>query len=347
MQVTLGDYLRAVEPGLPAGLVPRDQWERILQIAERLPPVAIAGFERSLLNSEVAVDFAVHLPITGPAFGLLAERAASGELAALGWHGAANFLESLGQPGSPIAGKVGDVWLEFDASTGDERPSFFFSPSPAEKLSEIVANAAQASGLPAPVAGLLDRLDMLRGLPGEVFEIGLFLTRRDAAVRVCVTGLGLEGMVELLENLGGDPQWLELTEPLRPVAASTEKALLAFDLLPTGVRPPVGVELMLDSRKARPDPTERWRDLLVALTEADLCTPFERDVLLSWCGESLESDVGGRWPDNLTGFSVVAPWPAPCFVRTVHHVKLVMGEGLPRAKVYFGFLQGWQRHPPA
>ena len=338
---TLGDLLRVAADGGSDELLPSGPLKDVLQVADQLPPTPAAGFERTLGRHPAALDFAVQVRLADPCGRALVAHARSGHLDALGWSGVPGLLRALGDQENQLAHGVDEVWLEFDTSRGDARPSFFAAPTTQDDLADLVVALREATGGRRPAASVLATIDALRDLPGRVFALGLMLARADDAVRICLDHTGVGGMATVLEACGGSASWLIPRLPRDRVTGQAHVAFLAFELTADGIRDRIGVELIPPPGPAT-NPLAGWRRLLDGLVAAELCLPSERDDLLGYPADVEADDCPEHWPTTLSGFEALPAGPVPVIGRRLHHVKLSLGATPLAAKVYFGFVQHWR-----
>ena len=327
---SVADYLLAVAPALPDSLVPAPALARVVETARRLPPCTVAAFERPLGGGETPVDFSVYVPRAEQAFHVLA----SGT-------GRPGMLLAAAREGGPLAEAADHFWLEFDSgSRGGTEANVFFSPA-ADRVGEcvsVVVAALTARPLDKGLALALDRYAAAVA-PGRIFQVGVMLARPETGLRLCTSRLGPTQLRRALRAFEwpGDPEILMAA--YLPVRHGFPEVSVAVDLGPRGIGRRVGLELPLYVAGSAAQ-RRAWTSALESLEVAGYCTAEERHALLAWIGRSLPGD--GPWPRSLKGVGVVVGWAQPCFVRALHHVKLIVDDDrFVGAKAYFGLVQGW------
>jgi hypothetical protein len=340
---SLATYLTALAASLPRTLVSEESWRSLQEVALALP-VATGGLERLLGGGPATVDLAVCFGRQDPALRRMIELM-SGSIEP----GVRAFLAAAAEPDSVLQGRADRIWLEMDVSVGGRLPSLYFQP--AEPLSEVIDVAALlvlGHPLPAPQRRWLESLLPLPPAT-SLSQVGWMLGRPappegPRPLRSCFEAAHRPALEALVERTCGR----EALEGVRTVldrfgAAATRFALM-LSVQEDRVAPRIGLELTFAGSR-RLTPLRAWAALLAQLVAAGLCTPVEREALLSWPGTSVETDDPTCWPPNLAGWQVlVAPYQ-PCLWRGLDHVKLVMttdGQVIA-AKCYFGWLQGWIR----
>jgi hypothetical protein len=343
---SLRDYLDPLRRHLPPELVSAEGFAALEPPAE-LIPARLAhnpfGFEVRLEAGPLGADL---LAFADPA---------SGDLGTLEEHPIPDGLRSspawqaLGRlAAAPVAGKLENLWLEFDV-TGEAPllPSLFFMPvaplrpgrQDHERALAITeeALAVVAARRPACLdSGQLRRCFEPLPPAASIFQVGVMNARPSRYVRICVALHNLRTALAYLQAVGfpGD-----LDAVHRRLAwLRRHSSLLRFNLdLAEDVAPKLGIECY----QRGPRLERRWQELLAALCREGACAPEKAEALLAYTGESRPED---DWPEGLTQTSAwLGPRVRPVLVRTLHHVKVVLPpEGGLEAKAYLGAEYRWQ-----
>ena len=279
---SFADVLLLARSVLPEALIGERGWERLAAWAGRLPPSAadaMFGFECRLddASAEASADVLLSVHPDAPfADALVRDGASGGPMA----RALARFLSDLKRPGSPFAGRVDLVALEYDVAgvEGSPAPGVFLrgtgdaGHTGAGLLATAIALAAGWNVEPAERNGLAD---ILAALPpgGAVRWAGAFPDRRPRALRLLVRGLGSDGAA-FLSRIGwtGDASALEgIASAFR--ACGVDNHVLALDLVEGRVAPGIGLEL---SRMGR---SGGWREAIDMMARKGWCRPEKAAAL--------------------------------------------------------------------
>lgn len=292
----------------------RPAFERLREIARRLPGDGLAALEMRLAPGAEAVDLSLKvsqlygLPdsFSSPHLRQLLRRWSAGELPC-----------------------VSSLWLELDL----ER-SVGGLPDPVVCL-EIARAADPVQVLDAafPALDAAQRALTLRCLaeippPARLLYLFDLRARGTEAIRLEILGLAPDAASTFLARLA--PPLAPAVADAAPLLAGAERPHLSFDIDPGGIGPRAGME---GSFVRWPHREPRWRKLFDRLVERGLCAPEKRDAVFAWPGQETFWDAPGRWPAEAAGTRGVC-------VRALSHVKVaVRPDHAPGAKVYLLF--GW------
>jgi hypothetical protein len=329
-RTTLGDWIAASLPHLPAALAGDGARSDLLQVARDLPGDCAAALEIRLAPDAGVIDLSIQL--TRPAQAVrLADKI---RIPAL--H---DFLVSW-ERGDPLASPVSSVWLEFDLEPG-------------------------VTGLPVPVvcAGLRENVDpgwltdwllpalhggrleeeqrslihrALGGMPasGRLLYAFSLRSRGGGAVRLEILGLEMASLSAFVHQLA--PEAAERVARLAGLLTAADRIHLSFDVT-REISPRIGIE----GSFLRPPPGERrWGDLVGSLVSHGWCSPEKGDAVLRWPGHESFWTAPESWPLEAAreGFFCV---------RSLSHVKLVsLPDREPEAKAYL-LLTPFRRSSPA
>jgi hypothetical protein len=355
MKYSMLDYLRVGEPHMPSVLVSPEALADIAPIARALPPCTGSGFECRLAEPEAKADFLVRVQThdgTRTAFGGRNPdvRPPPELMDNPVWRHVFDFCARWSNPEDALHADVEDFWLEFDVAgrpTTAPTPAIFFGPRQGlEKPLELVALATGVMrGEPGPAALRASVRRAYEALPagGNVYQVGMMLSRPIDALRLCVRGIPTTGLTAYLRDIGWDGPSGELDALLASLAPHTDRICLALDV-GERVFPKLGLECYVDALTLGGF-KERWKPLLEHLVQRELCRPEKRDALLAWMGLSDHRTERERWPANLVrGAEAQGPDTLSLFMRYLNHVKVVFQPGAPlEAKAYPGLKHLWGR----
>jgi hypothetical protein len=330
---SVDDYLLVVEPHLAPALVSPSEFVRLRTLAAQLPPQSIVGFECRLAGDTRAADLAVALPAGSPGMRQLAGHGPHKTLVdELATHSAWRQIRALCtracEPCSDLHGRVGTVWLEFDAQQhpGVPVPSVLFGLPSVEHFGTRGRRQAADSALelltgeplPRRVRDMLERCFSALPSSAHPFQLGVMLGRQASGVRVCVLNLSLDGIGDYLYHLDWIGKREELICALSPLTHHALRLALSIDV-GEEIEPRIGIECYLHTGN-RTRIEGRWVELLDLLVARGICHPDKRDGLLTWPGQTLM-----RYLVPIT------------FARCLNHLKLIYRPGQPvQAKAYFG-----------
>jgi hypothetical protein len=150
-------------------------------------------------------------------------------------------------------------------------------------------------------------------------------SRGSDAIRIDTVGTTLAGVEPFLRSVISD-EVAGCAEAALPLLAGAERVHFSFEVTPDGFGTRVGME---GSFRRQPSREPGWQALFDGLVAGGLCTPAQRDALLSWPGYDT-ARTSAAWPTDGAG----TPLPGLC-VYAVSHVKLAMSPERPlQAKVY-------------
>jgi hypothetical protein len=258
-------------------------------------------------------------------------------------------------PGSVVAERVENIWLEFDV---DDRSDVLPVPSvfvgfvrrlcPERDGASGAELAVQAHpgivgtvlplllGHPLPTRTAGKLRDCFAALPpgSWLYGAGLMLARRSIAVRLCLSGLTAAQIPDYLRRIG----WSGPSRELEAINAAISDAAY-ISMLNIDVAETIGQRIGLDycvPWSAEPSLTvPLWKRVLDRLVDAGLCRAEQRDGLLAWPGLAPLARDGVLLPDpggRLDARSLVA-WDT--LIRHIHHVKIsLLPNGAIEVKAY-------------
>ena len=249
------------------------------------------------------------------------------------WAHLRSFCREWGRDGSLLSDIVHHIWLEFDfprtddhmergtpvpglfICLGEVRPSGFCTRRWLSIGREALYQAT-GRGLPRDWSQMLERSFDHLPTHGYIPYVGMMLQRPGAGIRLCVTGLEDEEIVQYATELGWPGSIRELNDLLSEVKAARADArvpgvaLVHFDLC-DHVVPVIGLEYGLD-RKTQLGGRLLETSFLDHLVDRGLCSSEHRKALGEWPG-------GMRIHGNQDREAYV--------LRRVNHIKLVHRPG--------------------
>jgi hypothetical protein len=272
------------------------------------------------------------------------------------WTRVRDFGQAWATPGSPVADRIKDVWLEFDVDEGSDAlpvPSVFIGfgrslrPETGGACGSGLAIAAHpwitgtvvplllGRPLPTGIAGKLHDCFAALPLGTWVGWIGLMLPRGSDAIRLCPNELPAAQLPHYLSRIGwsGSSREFEAIDAAMPEAAFIN--MVNIDVAESiGAR--IGVEYRLPWAADPSTTLPLWSQVLDRLVEAGLCSAEQRDDLLAWPGVA-PLPLGGAMPSDASGLLDTRldslTWDT--LVRYIHHVKIsFVPDGALEAKAY-------------
>jgi len=322
------DWLAVAAPRLPAHLVPPASLGPALRMAAHLPGDCLGGFEIRLGADAPGEPVDLSVQVTEP-------RQAQDILARVP---TARLQASLSDwaAGRISTDEVPSFWLEYDAEAiGDVQPAAGAVPDPIvlvqlsrgvrarwfadEYMPVFLGFAPPAAQLARAARAMQQLLPALRPL----YVFGL-RSRGSDAIRIDTVGSSLAGVVPFLRRAISD-QAAQRAEAALPLLADAERVHFSFEVTPDGFGPRFGIEGSFRRQLPR---EPRWHALFDRLVADGLCTPAQRDAVVSWPGHDTARS-SAAWPsdagDPRTGLCVYA----------ISHVKLSLSPGRPvQAKAY-------------
>ena len=244
------------------------------------------------------------------------------------------------------ARRLDDWWLEFDVGGDRPRmPNLFFGPR-IDTRDDRRWRAWRARWLPlllgetAEPALVADFERCRAALPdaARIFQLGAMRARDRSGLRLCLSHLYLDAVLDLLSRLAIAPPTLRDT--LVALQPHAQAFALQLDLpLVAGAR--IGLECYPRPAATRAEEIAGWTRLLDHAVALGLCDDARRDALLAYPALCAPA------PD--------APWPAPALraqalsgrrsaiQRRLHHLKLDLVDGRAvRAKAYLSLDHVWR-----
>lgn len=298
--LSFGGLLGGLKRLFPRALLSGDGLERLLVVAERLPPCVIDkpfGFELALCDDAAEADFCV---IAAPGSSLAAHYIRAGAAApagsaasALGACLAGNARDAA----SFLARRDGSIILEYDVPAhcreAPPPPGIFFVPGDASvdaarKLlddpADTVAALWAAAGLRADSAELrqVQRVYEVFSDAALVVQAGVLPGRPRRAVRLVVHRIDTADLPGLLDRLrwpGSADTALSVTAAMNDL--TPPGAVLSLDVSASGISPRLGLELFRPGPPYRIDRTG-WRPMIERLTDREWCLPAKAEGLRAW-----------------------------------------------------------------
>lgn len=333
MFVGVDEHVRRLAPHLAPSLITPEFLACICSVAGLLPGPATRafGFESRLADAKPDVDFLVHFSADHGRERLCSRESLRNIPLSSLWQKLRGFLVRWADPASPLHDTVSSIWMEFDLASprGFSRaPNLFLEP--ADKILEAGSTevffrwfqgstSAARQGISPKVEDCARRCLLTLPAGARLFHLGLMFPRPTEAVRLCLSRIPSQQIVDYLLEVG----WRGEEEALRDLIGQLEPLTDRMTLglaIGRGVLPRIGVECLFPNRlPGDPGGLSDWRHFLDFLGERQLCTVAKRDALLSF--PCILRDPGGRTTLLLN-----------------NHVKISFEAGVLEAKAYFGAL---------
>ena len=336
---SFGEFLSELRGLFPPALVDGSGWERLMELAHRLPVHVIDnrfGFEFDLCDPDAAADFCVVPP---PGSRLAEFYVQQGELAppasAAAALGAFLAVQASDPKGLLSEGK-GGIILEYDlvgvSSWQSPPPGIFIvsgseqDESLREKLfgdpGHLAAALWAVAGWTPDEAILQQMMGVCRALPpiGAVSQAGILPGRIKRAIRLIISTGSCGDAVEMLERLRWPGSVAEVAVVNQSLAELTASGVsLSLDVTAQGPSPRLGLEFHRPVEWHDLDRTG-WGLLIDRLVERGWCLPEKAFGLKAWPRVEYVFDETGVYRVH----------------QSINHVKVVVDRGTTAAKAYAG-----------
>ncbi|HEY9666226.1 MAG TPA: prenyltransferase/squalene oxidase repeat-containing protein, partial [Coleofasciculaceae cyanobacterium] len=342
---TLKRYFHALESHIDPVLLPQEVLEAIEQVASPFPDYIcnFFGFECLLSDRSQRSDFALNLTARGGE--LLANLPSARDLV-IGYHHApewervSHFLREWGQTNETPFADVNCVWLEFDIGSPmlsrvapglilfgywlDTNEIKSVVRRPLNWLTEKALPILRGETLPPELEQNVLRCIKQASVYTDYFQVGVMLSRKVDAVRLCLFKIKPGQILDYLSTIGWSGAGRQLEKAIADFSSLVDYLCLHIDIGRESIYPRVGLELLYDDLqpwRRQPHREPRWYQLFDRLVERGICTPSKRDALLAWPGFS-------RFESAAT---------QGVLLRGLQHIKLVCTpDAHLEAKAYFG-----------
>jgi hypothetical protein len=265
------------------------------------------------------------------------------------WNRVREFCTRWDDPSSPLHHGVRETWLEFDLEVDGPAipsPSLFFGlrletpPDHAYAIAEqaLYALDYEPGQLPRPLRQCFEACPS----QAPVNQIGVMLSRRTDALRVCNEARTLDPVIPYLMQVGWPGPIDELDHLIAELMPLADPHVMIDIDVSARTHPKLGLELSFGNQ---PEDEPRWAALLDVFVAHELCTSAKRDALLDWPGVTVPTSEPVPWPGHLIVASLSRPPDQfSAFVRRLLHVKIVYQPGQPlEAKAYLFFEHRWRQ----
>jgi hypothetical protein len=328
-------HLELLRSHLVPSLCSPECYADLQAIAEELPMTVSSGFERTLGDTEGALDFAIAFKRSQPAGRHLFDHpSVEPPMRAL--------LRAAHDRDSPLFQAFEVFWFEYDISRGQRKPSLFVGPKGHGRTDHALLASELVLGHPLAPAVVREVQRVGAPTPGvRLFQVGWMLARERPGLRLCFCACDAKCLQVIIDRVAtGEQRDLLVDQCARMADCATEFAL-AVDVGDGEVAPRIGLEFGMQGWKPSL-PLQAWGEMLLRLDQDGLCSTRERRELLRWPGRMTEKNTGAGWPAHLrSAGALLGPYEAR-IERALHHIKLVIeGSAVTKAKAYFGTLQSW------
>lgn len=366
MTGSLEDYLRVVAPYISHQLISPESLAHIATIARFLPAnvTSFLIFECRLGESQPRADFLLSVAASEIGREILAGRNSAVDLPETlltnpVWNRIRTFCSNWADPTSMLYEQTHSIWLEFDVVGLPAKvpiPSIFLGPKYIEpNLSnstkfERITNPYQwvtetalrtLFSKPIPLSFEQKLFDCFDLLPTGacIFHIGAMLARQVDTVRVCITDIPPDKLLDYLSHLGWTGSISKLEAFILELSSWVDRVDLDLDVGDT-ILPKIGLECYFN---LQPQFEPRWQLFLNRLVENGLCIPAKRDAILAYPGYFHERTNRELWPKNLLRASnLLGQRVSSIFIRQLNHIKFVYQPDSPiEAKAYLSAGHYW------
>ncbi|MDD4650670.1 MAG: hypothetical protein PHQ34_00415 [Methanothrix sp.] len=348
MRPTLADSIQVLIPNLSPALVSVPFAQRLIDMAESLPPIVNGLIECQLGADNLQADISQHILIDNREPDILMRHIINSGLSDIPvWRRVHEFCLQWQEQSSLMHGVVDGIGFELDADACSRQPHLpsFFMRMKKDRHSADEKQSALEEGLqilfgktrPFPWQDVLHRCFEFR--EARLIYIGAMLARNEDALRAEFIPQSAGSIIPLLKHIGwswDESQLKALIEWLIQLGACIN--LLHVDL-GSEILPKIGISCLCGvGPEGRPD----WPTLLDHLVEAGLCLPQKRDGLLAWEGFADPTSSSITWPPDIIVQSLMKPDLLSIFERDISHIKILYQPGKPlAAKAYLRFGHRW------
>jgi hypothetical protein len=354
LNYSLGDYVSVVADRLTPEIVGDLELSRIRQLTDKLPGElsTFFGFECPLDTGRHDADFLFCSNESERQAGLLANPESFNNLPdvsqSAAWQKVHEFCKEWQRPGSASNSHLQNIWLEFDVgqSLPPWHPSIFFGLDPAEYINPEAMSHKVLEVLPMidsdSVAG--ERLATLRqvmqSLPegAHIFQVGVMLSRKMPAIRVCIRNIKAGEVTTFLEKLAWNGDIDRLKHQLKRFDGSFESVDIDLDV-GAELGQKVGLEFAFGNT---PSTLSLMTSFLNLCVDDGLVERRKADGLLAYNGLVHDDTNQDLWPAQLRKQSALIGGDMVNLLACwIHHVKIDFkpGETLS-AKAYLAAQPG-------
>ena len=356
MPTSLFEALAVINPGLPRPFFDDGRLAALEKWGRSAPPVAWAGFECPLGESERWVDFHQGFKReTLPHLTSWLENRARDEIADRSWIAPLlKFCDEWGRIDSLFSQTVPNLIFEYDVRDHPDRissPSVFVALGRDEGNGGAIGAAGKATLIervltlfmePAHVSMLMRGIKRCIGSApanASVSHLGLMLARTQSAVRLNLHNLRFDQIAPFLDAIGRKASTEGLDELLADLFAFAERISLCVD-----VGEEIGIPIGLECSTYQRD-MMRWTKFLGHLVERSACTDTQRDCLQKWWGRA--TPALAPWPANLIVEELLADRDQLGVIdRYLSHIKITWQPAARlKVKAYLGFVHHFMNKP--
>lgn len=324
---TFADVLGLIAP-LASSVFPAPALAIAMERAQQLPPVAMGGFEFSLLDDDGVVDLMQSHAMD--------ERGAARLIAFLDQHygHAAQPWQWLREIAAHDREGIANIWLEFDAKGGPNAPPSVFlefdsaAPVPPQRIYDLLGKMplanrqAQKSALERIVAALPER--------ASISHLGAMFARADTPLRVNIKRIKSNELAGFVSQIGLDLCPREAALLIKRAYRATVCLDIIAELLPR-----MGIEF---SFSGWPVSEAGWRELCEAVSSGSL---LEQNWAMfhRWAGTFTPIDAADYWPTCCILDEISDPRDVSSIIECgPSHVKATYAPDQPTTlKAYVGF----------
>lgn len=339
---TLLSDLELICAEIPAGILNREGYQRLVAVASALPAELsnFWGLECRLNTEAPLADILFEIKNNSTGQQLLAGLAPSclDPLCAEHdvWHDMRSFTRLWSQRQCILNRYILNMWLEYDTErlAPDEmaadlirNPSVFLGfrsrELPTGDLTNILRYLNMLLHIPDKTLKYLE--SFVRGIPspGQLFQLGSMLGRPGRGIRACVNQLKADIIPGWLSEMGWPGDIKALSELLRSLTQPLRGFAIDLDLTDGGLSEKIGIECYMDWDDMG---AGQWAAFLECVQKYIQCSPGKVKDLLHYPG-SVPLPPEQRKGSGNTLFLYL--------FKMIHHIKLDIREGrVTGAKAY-------------
>jgi hypothetical protein len=261
------------------------------------------------------------------------------------WNIIQNFCCDWEDPQSSLHKKLLNIWLEFDVgeSQAPYIPSIFFGTLPPDEEEDKNASSIIIDALSRLVPEALEGqrgkqlFEVFNLLPAQayIFQVGVMLSRKLPAIRICIRNIEPSKIVSSLIAMGWTGSVDRLSQVTEEISDYTTSIDIDIDVGET-IGDKIGMECSFGHDQQTP---EKLRNFTEWLIRNNMTSEEKAKALVSFHGLIHQDTDPDKWPQYaqkiaaLLGNDVIHIIP-----YYVNHIKVVYQEGKSlSAKAYLAF----------
>jgi len=262
------------------------------------------------------------------------------------WKQLNNFVSQWNNPQSILYDCANNIWFEFDmdeVNVNAPIPSFFFGTQNIKRKDDLIELSREGfssildNGLNHKIwTSLLSTIALLPK-EADLFQIGVMLSRKTDAIRICINNLNINQIGAFLNIMKWYGDVDELKNLLKYIGSFVDEFSLDIDLSET-LLPKIGLECYIN----KGDRAEKCNQLFDMLLTSGLCLAKKKDAIYNLSGLSHRFSEPD-WPSHLINdMKKQKNQQLSAFMRYQNHIKISIEPDVGlSAKSYMGIQHTW------